>query len=240
VAEWEEYQEETADFFRNIGLEANANVTIQGVRTSHDVDVVVRSNLFGFDLLWIIECKHWKEAVSKLHVLALREIVTDLGADRGILVSESGFQSGAVEAANLTNVQLATLAELRLSASSDLGMARLRAIHERVLASRERYWNLSKPTRIKYGLRPDVSEYGYSADTVMKAIEAALFSAFAQKIPVDSTHPLDFGVIKVVDEEIFAAKTALALSERLEPLITDLENRLGAAYDAVELEQKHN
>jgi restriction system protein len=90
-------------------------VTLQGVRTSHDVDVVVRSNLFGFELLWVIECKYWKEAVSKLHVLALREIVTDLGADRGILVSESGFQSGAIEAANLTNVQLANLAELRLA-----------------------------------------------------------------------------------------------------------------------------
>ena len=84
MAEWDEYQEETAEFFRSIGLEASTNVRLQGVRTSHDIDVVVRSNLFGFDLLWVIECKHWKEAVSKLHVLALREIVTDLGADRGI------------------------------------------------------------------------------------------------------------------------------------------------------------
>src|SRR5215469_13423487 len=37
---------------------------------------------------------------QKLHVLALREIVTDFGTDRGILVSESGFQAGAVEAAS--------------------------------------------------------------------------------------------------------------------------------------------
>jgi hypothetical protein len=37
-------------------------------------------------------------------VLALRQIVTDVGADRGILLSEKGFQSGAVEAATLTNV----------------------------------------------------------------------------------------------------------------------------------------
>lgn len=237
MPEWDEYQEETADFFRSIGLEADTNVTLKGVRTSHDIDVVVRSNLFGFDLLWIIECKHWKEAVSKLHVLALREIVTDLGADRGILVSESGFQSGAIEAADLTNVQLATLAELRLSTSNALGMARLRAIHDRVLKSRERYWNLSKSVRIDYGLRPEAPAHGYSADVVLKAIEAALFSAFAQRIPVECPHPMDWAAIKVVDEEILAAKTALALSERLEPLIVDVENRLDSAYEAIEREQ---
>ncbi len=237
MAEWDEYQEETAEFFRSIGLEASTNVRLQGVRTSHDIDVVVRSNLFGFDLLWVIECKHWKEAVSKLHVLALREIVTDLGADRGILVSESGFQSGAIEAANLTNVQLTTLADLKSSATSALGMARLRDIQGRVLKSRERYWDFSKPIRIKYGLRPDVAAVGYSGDTVMKAIEGALFSAFAQKIPVDCSDPVSFIAIKIIDEEIFTAQTALELSERLEPLITDLENRLDSAYEAFQHDQ---
>jgi hypothetical protein len=80
MTDWNDYQEETAEFFRSIGLEANPNVTINGVRTSHDVDVVLRSNHFGFDLLWLVECKHWKTPVSKLHVLALREIVSDTGA----------------------------------------------------------------------------------------------------------------------------------------------------------------
>ena len=75
------------------------------MRTTHDVDVVVRSKHVGFEILWLVECKHWKTSVSKLHVLGLREIVADTGADRGIALSESGFQSGAVEAANLTNVQ---------------------------------------------------------------------------------------------------------------------------------------
>jgi restriction system protein len=237
VPEWDDYQEETAEFFRSIGLEADTNVTLEGARTSHNIDVVVRSNLFGFNLLWVVECKYWKESVSKLYVLALREIVNDLGADRGILVSESGFQSGAIEAANLTNVQLSTLAELRVSTSSALGMARLRAIHERVIESRERYWDLSKSVRIDHGLRPDVLAYGYSANAVLKAIEAALFSAFAYRIPVECPQPEDWVAIKVVDEEIFTAKTAIELSERLEPLIVGVENRLDSAYEAIEREQ---
>src|SRR5688572_5826143 len=103
---WKEYQEAAALYFRSLGLEAATDVAVRGVRTSHDIDVLVKSHHVGFDITWIVECKNWKTPISKLHVLALREIVSDLGADRGILLSESGFQSGAREAANLTNVQV--------------------------------------------------------------------------------------------------------------------------------------
>ena len=95
---WQQYQEEVASYFRSLGLDATTDVTITGVRTSHDVDVLVKSRHVGFDITWIVECKHWASPVSKLHVMALREIVADIGADRGILLSESGFQSGAIEA----------------------------------------------------------------------------------------------------------------------------------------------
>src|SRR5262245_46606631 len=89
MSDWRAYQEEVAAFFRSIGLDAKTDARLQGTRTVHDVDVVVESSHVGFDLLWVVECKLWKEAVSKLHVLALRMIVQDLGADRGIIVSES-------------------------------------------------------------------------------------------------------------------------------------------------------
>lgn len=86
--DWQGYQEEAACFFRSLGLDASTDVTIAGVRTNHDIDVVVKSHHAGFDITWLVECKHWKTRVSKLHVLALREIVADVGADRGILLSD--------------------------------------------------------------------------------------------------------------------------------------------------------
>ena len=88
---WKEYQEEAASFFRSLGLDASTDVTVEGVRTTHDIDVLVKSHHVGFEITWLVECKHWKTPVSKLHVLALREIVADVGADRGILLSEAGF-----------------------------------------------------------------------------------------------------------------------------------------------------
>src|SRR5258708_22114951 len=151
---WKDYQEEAAEFFRSLGLDANTDVTIQGVRTKHDVDVLVKSHIYGFDVTWIVECKHWKEPVSKLHVLALREIVTDAGADRGILLSEAGFQSGAVGAADLTNVQVTSLADLNVTAREQISAVRLRELYDRVEECNARDWELPKAKRIEDGLRP--------------------------------------------------------------------------------------
>jgi restriction system protein len=36
---WQEDQEEAAVFFRSLGLDATTNHTVQGVRTTHDIDV---------------------------------------------------------------------------------------------------------------------------------------------------------------------------------------------------------
>src|SRR5271165_6617433 len=227
MAEWSDYQEEVAEFFRSIGLQADTNVTLEGVRTSHDIDVVVRSNHVGFDLLWLVECKRWKTAVSKLHVLALREIVSDLGADRGILMAESGFQSGAQEAAQLTNAQLTSLAALTLTASDALGKAQLRTLQERVEKCRERYWDLDKDTRIKYGLRDDLGG-GYSEYNVLQIIDAALSSAFQGKLPVIDTPPFGEMAIAMADPKLRAAKTLNELIEYLEPMVADLEVRLNA------------
>ena len=67
----------------------------------------------GFEVTWIVECKYWQTPVNKLHVLALREIVTDTGADRGILLSESGFQVDAKEAAWLRRMPSALVGRIR-------------------------------------------------------------------------------------------------------------------------------
>jgi restriction system protein len=46
---WSEYQTEAAEFFRSLGLDAEIDVTVQGARTNHDVDVLVKSHHAGFD-----------------------------------------------------------------------------------------------------------------------------------------------------------------------------------------------
>jgi restriction system protein len=232
MTDWHDYQEEVAEFFRSVGLDATTNEAVKGVRTSHDVDVVVRSNHVGFDLLWLVECKHWSDRVSKLHVLGLRQIVSDTGADRGFMMAEKGYQRGAFEAAQLTNVQLTSLTELKSTAGHALGMVQLQLLQERVDSCGTRYWNLSKDVRIAQGLRDDVGGTGYSGYRVLKAAQAALNSAFRGRFPIardDATNELD---ISLVDPDLFSINTPYGLFQRLESLINDLEARLDAAYAA--------
>ncbi len=136
VARWREYQEEAAALFRSLKLEAKTDERLDGVRGMHDVDVVVRSRRAGLEQLWVVECKWRRRRVEKLHVTALAEIVRDVGADRGVLLSEVGFQAGAVRMANRSNVTLTSLAELREEAAEEmltlrLGESRLRLAHLR-------------------------------------------------------------------------------------------------------------
>ena len=138
MTDWQGYQEEVADLFRGVGRSVATNERVEGVRTLHYVDVVVRSKQAGIEQLWLIECKQWKRPISKDTVLTLRSIVNDTGADRGFMMAESGYQSGTFEAANRTNITLTSIADLKVALSEELGMVMLRSIAERVESCRER------------------------------------------------------------------------------------------------------
>ncbi|MER9240671.1 restriction endonuclease [Mesorhizobium sp. M0633] len=227
AGDWKEYQEETAEFFRSLGLAASTDVTMKGVRTEHDVDVLVEIDMAGFTVRWIVECKHWKHPVNKLHVLALREIVSDLGADRGIILCEVGFQSGAVEAASLTNVQVSSLCELSTSSRDAIASFQLRELFDRAGVCRERYWQIPKARRIEKGLRPDLGDaHLYSGIFVVEVVERYLSLAFRGAFPI----ALDLFDIMKLDRK--APKTLSNPSEVLsafEPLIAELEGMLDAA-----------
>jgi hypothetical protein len=110
---WREYQERAANFFRSLGLYAKVDERMIGARGQHDVDVVVRGSLAaGIEQIWIVECKFWGRRVDKSHVGNLMTIVNDVGADRGILLSERGFQRGAFRLASLSNITLTSLSGL--------------------------------------------------------------------------------------------------------------------------------
>jgi hypothetical protein len=219
---WQDYQEEVARFFGSLGLEAITDLTVRGVRTSHDVDVFVRSHHVGFDVVWIVECKHWARRVTKLHVLALREVVADVGADRGILLSEAGFQSGAVEAATLTNVHVTSLANLRSTASAEIIAMRLREVYDRIEASRERYWNIPKEALIDNGLRPEVGAVGYSATQVIDLASELIAKAFRGSYPVEID---SLGAVSILGNA-HQFSTANEILSFVEHIIAELERRL--------------
>ena len=240
LTDWQGYQEKVAELFREVGLSVATNERVEGVRTSHYVDVVVRGEQTGIEQLWLVECKKWNRAISKDTVLTLRTIVNDTGADRGFMMAESGYQSGTFEAARHTNITLASIADLRASLAEELGKARLRSIVERTGSCRERYWAISKKDRIDLGLRPEIGVAGYSSVQVIEAVETTAGHALRRGFPIKydrllaalSAHSGGSDLECDSDEE--GALTApAALAEVLEEEIDELEGRLDLAESAL-------
>lgn len=227
AVDWYDYQEETAAFFRSLGLDAQTNVTVQGIRTQHDIDVLVKMHHVGFEVTWAIECKHWKSKVSKLHVLGLRNIVQEIGADRGILLCEAGFQSGAIEASQLTNVVVTSLANVMQSAENEVYGLRIRELLERIETSRERYWDIPKSKRIEHGLRQDLGGVGYTAFLVINAADEIMGKAIRGAYPIEDVTP--FHGLNI-PPKLSCPKEVLGY---LEPIIADLENRLTSCEAAI-------
>lgn len=103
---WKEYQVATAEVFHRLQCDVQIEYAAKGPHATHDVDVYATFRRSGILCTWIVECKLWSKPVDKGEVMKLRGIVTDLGADRGIIISEAGFQSGAQAAARGTNITL--------------------------------------------------------------------------------------------------------------------------------------
>lgn len=123
---WRAYQESAADLFRQMGFEAVVEEVLEGARGKHEVDVVARTSLGGVGVTWIVECKHWKSAVPKAHVLTLAQIAQDTGADRAVLLSEKGFQAGAIAVSSKSNVMLTSLNELQAVAADSIAELSIR------------------------------------------------------------------------------------------------------------------
>ncbi|MFI7524009.1 restriction endonuclease [Nocardia salmonicida] len=119
MPKWRDFQEASASFYRDLGLDAATDVTLNGVRGIHDIDVTVRGNRAGVDFLWIVECKLWSRRVPKSAVAILSSIVQDVGADRGIILSSSGFQAGTPLMARMSNITLTSLEQLRMASDSE-------------------------------------------------------------------------------------------------------------------------
>jgi hypothetical protein len=128
-----DYEDQTAAFFRGLGCDVNVRARIKGARATHTVDVWVVFARFGLCSKWVVECKCWQTNVPKEKVLALKALVEDVGADRGILVSQMGFQSGAVRAAELTNIHLTGLDDLKERVQEELVLSTIYTMEKKTI-----------------------------------------------------------------------------------------------------------
>ncbi|MGK5511822.1 restriction endonuclease [Brevibacillus formosus] len=82
---------------------------LKGVDGEYNIDLSIRFQELGVNFLVLVECKHHRYPIKRDYVQLLRDKVDSLGAQKGILVSSSSFQLGAIEYAKIHNIALIRL-----------------------------------------------------------------------------------------------------------------------------------
>lgn len=110
---WNQLELMSAEILNKAGFEAVVGKELILPRGTVNVDVYAELNKHGRSLKIICECKNWESPVPKQIVHGFRTVVTESGANAGYIISRSGFQSGANEAAENTNLKLVTWDEFQ-------------------------------------------------------------------------------------------------------------------------------
>lgn len=73
---------------------------------TYQIDIVFEYTIMNIKNRVLVECKKYKRSVERKVVAELRDKVNSIGANKGIVMSTSGFQSGAVEYAKAHGITL--------------------------------------------------------------------------------------------------------------------------------------
>jgi len=217
---WRDYQENVAEFFRHLGCEAKVDARVQGARARHNIDVWVTFSSLGFEHKWVIECKLYNRSIPKEKVLALKGVVDDVGADRGILIAESGCQPGAHAAAQSTNIDLLTLDELRERAKTDMLSHVCSKLEEKILLLQESIHKLFWPEPEPWFStpRPGVDEYGVWTQTG----KLAMLKLTMEQVKL-GRFPVVVGATYTPQEKLIVARDLGEFVEKAGQIIEEVE-----------------
>ncbi|SRR5258708_7057984 len=217
---WRDYQVTVAQLFRDLGLRAEVDVTVPGARARHDVDILVSFERWGVEHKWIVDCKRHRRSVPKRDVESLKSIAADVGAHHAFLVAESGFQPGALAAAQLTNVTLTTLEDLRRKAQNDIVRFALDHVQALAVELRERMHTFRDTTQTSDHSFVSKLKEGIDGSAEMRAVSAVsiildgALRAKAHQFPVlvpDPDSPQGVSIVTDVDEFLEATASRLEM-----------------------------
>jgi hypothetical protein len=88
-------------------LDIQHDVVIQGKTTCHQIDVFWKFEIGGVVYSALVQCKNWKRPIPKGELLKFKEVLDDIPFQpRGIFVSRTGYQDGALEVAIKCGIEL--------------------------------------------------------------------------------------------------------------------------------------
>ena len=82
---------------------------------TYQIDVYATYTALGAEMKVLAECKQFSSAVKRDYVVLLADKIRSLGAQKGILLSTAGFQSGAIQFAEKHGIALIQVFDTRVN-----------------------------------------------------------------------------------------------------------------------------
>ena len=104
--DWRDLQDRVATILAESGLVTAVGRSLMTARGTVEIDVYGTDPLATPPAVYLCECKRWRSAVPQGEVMTFRTVVGDAGAHFGLFISAAGFQAGAFEVVQHTNIHL--------------------------------------------------------------------------------------------------------------------------------------
>ena len=225
---WRDLENTVADILRECGIAVQQQVNVALPRGSVDLDVLAEETVEGISSKIVCECKDWRTNVPREKVHAFRTVMDETGANRGYIISRVGFQIGAIEAANATNVALLTFEQFQERYFQKWITRRCRDLEDAIGNFNVYYEPLGRPGY--HALENDEERRAYDQVWAHYAFAGILlmhFSPFLRMLnPAPPLPPLPFDVREleaqglVVPAEVAAARGYRELLQLLEHYAT--------------------
>lgn len=200
---WQDLEELVTAFLCECGMDARRQVTLELPRGAVDVDVIAEEAVDGIVHQTICECKNWETNIPRAVVHAFRTVMQETGAHRGYIVSRVGFQTGAIEAAEATNIELVTFEQFQEIYFDKWFKKRIWAVEEEVGGFPTYYEPLGKPG---YGkLESDEERAAYDAVWEKYLFAGLMRLPFSPHIRMFREYPypeLPFDISKMAEEGV--------------------------------------
>lgn len=114
----EEFEKCVKEILDGMGVDlreyqSNHREVVGGSDGEYEIDIMVRFSALGLSYVTLVECKRHNSAIKREVVQSLWAKLLSVGAQKGLVFSTSGFQSGAIEFATAHGIALVQLCDGR-------------------------------------------------------------------------------------------------------------------------------
>ena len=111
--DWKDLQNKVCLLLKQSGFTAETEKKVATPRGEVELDVFAIDPNSIDEISYVIECKNWMNPINQSVIHSFMTVMNETGCNIGYIVSIKGFQSGAVQYVNFTNIKLFTFEELQ-------------------------------------------------------------------------------------------------------------------------------